>query len=86
MNNQVLQKGNHQTALQLKVEGRDYEWKDQYITGLQIKQLANIPSETEIYLSVVKPYKDELIENDKSLTLRGRQWSTSLSRKSFILP
>lgn len=69
MNNQELQKAINQKGLQLNVEGKDYEWKEQYITGLQIKELANIPSETEIYLSISKPYKDELIENDKLVNL-----------------
>jgi hypothetical protein len=34
-----------------------------------LKQLKGIPLETELYLSIAKPYNDELIENEKSVNL-----------------
>lgn len=55
--------------LKFAIEGKTYETFDQYKTGAELKQLAGIPLETELYLSISKPYKDELIENDKSVNL-----------------
>lgn len=57
------------TPLKFIVEGKEYETLDQYKTGAELKHLAGIPLDTELYLSISKPYKDELIENDKSVNL-----------------
>lgn len=56
-------------ALKFVIEGKEYETYDQYKTGAELKQLGGIPLETELYLSISKPYKDELIENDKEVDL-----------------
>ncbi|OMP80148.1 multiubiquitin domain-containing protein [[Flexibacter] sp. ATCC 35208] len=55
--------------LHFKIEGKGYQTSDQYKTGAELKQMAGIPLDTELYLSVSKPYEDELIENDKSVNL-----------------
>lgn len=55
--------------LQLIIEGEKFETFDQYKTGAELKELKGIPLETELYLSIEKPYNDELIENDKSVNL-----------------
>ncbi len=55
--------------LKFVIEGKEYETFDQYKTGVELKQLAGIPLSTELYLSIIKPYKDELIENDKCVNL-----------------
>ncbi|WP_133506071.1 multiubiquitin domain-containing protein [Flavobacterium chryseum] len=55
--------------LEFIIEGEKFETFDQYKTGIELKQLKGIPLETELYLSIAKPYKDELIENDKSVNL-----------------
>ena len=51
------------------IEGREYETCNQYMTGSELKQLARIPLDTELFLSISKPYEDELIENDKRVNL-----------------
>jgi len=56
-------------ALKFVIEGKEYETYDQYKTGAELKQLGGIPLATELYLSISKPYKDELIENDKEVDL-----------------
>lgn len=56
-------------SLKLFIEGKKYETFEQYITGTQLKELAGIPLETDVFLSIARPYKDELIENDKSVNL-----------------
>jgi hypothetical protein len=55
--------------LEFIIEGEKFETIDQYKTGAELKQLKGIPLETELYLSIAKPYNDELIENDKSVNL-----------------
>ena len=56
-------------ALQFTVEGSQYKWDNQYITGLQIKQLANLPLESELYLSISDPWKDEWIQDNEQVDL-----------------
>nr|WKN38693.1 multiubiquitin domain-containing protein [Tunicatimonas sp. TK19036] len=60
---------NQRTPLKFVIEGKQYETVDQYKTGAELKQLAGIPLETELYLSISKPYTDELIENDNQVNL-----------------
>ena len=55
--------------LEFFIEGKKYETFDQYKTGAELKQLGGIPLETELFLSINKPYKDELIENKTKVNL-----------------
>lgn len=55
--------------LKFVIEGKEYETFDQYKTGAELKQLAGIPLETKLFLSISKPYNDELIENDTRVNL-----------------
>jgi hypothetical protein len=55
--------------LRFIIEGKEYETCEQYITGAELKHLAGIPLETELFLSISKPYDDELIENDTRVNL-----------------
>ncbi len=60
---------NPKVPLKFVIEGKEYETFDQYKTGADIKQLAGIPLDTELFLSISKPYQDELIENEKQVNL-----------------
>lgn len=60
---------NPKMSLKFLIEGKEYETRDQYMTGAALKTLAGIPLETELYLSITKPYQDELIENEKQVNL-----------------
>ena len=55
--------------LEYLVEGKRFTSKEQYTTGHQIKLGAGIPLDTELYLSVAKPWVDELIPNDARVNL-----------------
>ena len=57
------------SPLEFIIEGSQFTTTDQYKTGAQLKQMAEIPLDTELYLSISKPYKDELIENEKVVNL-----------------
>lgn len=56
-------------ALHLKIEGKEYEWSDQFITGAQLKQLADLPANSAIYLTLKDPWADELIEDKTRVDL-----------------
>ena len=55
--------------LLLTIEEKQYEWKNQYITGSQIKQLAGIPLGVDVFLSIKEPWEDELVPNDEKVNL-----------------
>lgn len=56
-------------VLHLKIEGKKYESVQQFITGAEIKKIAAIPLDVDLYLRINKPYSDELIDNDKLVDL-----------------
>jgi hypothetical protein len=58
-----------QRGLSITIEGKLYNWEWQFITGHQIKELANLKSEDLIYLSVPSPWKDEYIGNEIKVDL-----------------
>src|SRR5579872_1309042 len=51
------------------INGKQFEWKEQFITGDELKQLAKLPLEEELYLSIQEPWDDELINNDTRVDL-----------------
>ncbi|WP_412467459.1 multiubiquitin domain-containing protein [Pedobacter sp. KLB.chiD] len=55
--------------LLLTINDKKYKWYEQYITGKQLKDLAKIPLEDVLYLSIKKPWEDELIENEANVDL-----------------
>jgi len=63
-------KGEHgNRVLELTINGKKYEWSQQYITGAEIRKLGNIPIDDEIFLAVKKPWEDETIPDDKQVNL-----------------
>ena len=56
-------------VLHFKIEGKMYESAQQFITGAEIKKIAGIPLDVDLYLHINKPYSDELIDNDKLIDL-----------------
>jgi hypothetical protein len=59
--------GSHE--LRITINGTHYEWKEQYITGSQIRQLGQIQADDEIFLSIKKPWEDELIKDETRVDL-----------------
>jgi hypothetical protein len=59
--------GKHE--LPLIINGKHHEWREQYITGTQIRHLGNIPPDDEIFLSIKKPWEDELIKDETRVDL-----------------
>lgn len=56
-------------ALTFTVEDKSFETFDQYKTGAELKQLAGIPKETELFLAVHEGYEPNLIGNDEKVDL-----------------
>lgn len=56
-------------VLHLTINGKQYEWHQQYITGAEIRRLGNISKEDEIFLAIKKPWEDEPIPDDKQVNL-----------------
>jgi len=70
--------------LRFVIEGKEYENFDQYKTGAELKQLAGIPLETELFLSINKPYNDELIENDTRVNLARPETEYFFVKKKLL--
>jgi hypothetical protein len=63
-------KGEHgNRVLELTINGKKYEWNQQYITGDEIRRLGRIAKDEEIFLAVKKPWEDEPIPDDKQVNL-----------------
>ncbi len=54
------------TPLKFKIEGKQYETFQQYMTGAELKNLAGIPLETELFLSI-RLYKNHYFWYDLSM-------------------
>lgn len=63
------QQSEDKKTLHLTINGKSYEWHQEYITGAEIKKLGGIPAEDEIFLAIKKPWEDEPIPNDKQVNL-----------------
>lgn len=63
------QRADGRQALTFTVEGKSFETFDQYKTGAELKQLAGMPLETELFLAVEEGYDPELIGNDDKVDL-----------------
>ena len=72
--------------LKFVIEGKEFETFDQYKTGAELKQLAGIPLDTELFLSISRPYNDELIENEARVNLARPETEYFFVKKNYILP
>lgn len=60
---------NAPNGLSLIIQGIPFTWLHQYINGAQIKNLAGIPPDRILYMGLVDPFDDEVIENDQEVNL-----------------
>ncbi|AEI52165.1 multiubiquitin domain-containing protein [Runella slithyformis] len=56
-------------TLEFIIENKAFRSEVQYKTGLELKQLAGIPPDTDLYLSIECPWEDELITNGARVDL-----------------
>lgn len=62
------------------VDGTKYETENQFITGLEIKKMANVPEGLDLYLDV-PGYQDELIDDEKTVNLSRPGVEKFITRK-----
>lgn len=56
-------------SLELIIEGKKFEWFEQFITGKQLKELRGLTLDCELFLDIVEPWKDDAILNDETVDL-----------------
>lgn len=59
----------NESKLSFAIDGKSFETNQQYLTGLDIRRIGNIPDSHDVYLTVPKPWKNELIENNVEINL-----------------
>jgi hypothetical protein len=55
--------------LLLIVGDQKFNWPEQYITGLQVRNLVGAGEEVELFLAIKKPWEDELIKDNDRVDL-----------------
>jgi hypothetical protein len=55
--------------LPLKIEGKEFKWPHQYITGVQVKELFGATGDAKLFLAIEKPWEDELVADDDRVDL-----------------
>ena len=63
------EKHHERQVLKLTINHKEFEWKEQYITGWEIRKLGNIPPDDDLFLAIKKPFEDELIKDDTRVDL-----------------
>jgi hypothetical protein len=56
-------------STQILINGKKFETEDIYLTGKELKSLAGLPPVTELYLSLKRPWEDELVSDDQRVDL-----------------
>ena len=82
--NSAMQEG-AKTAVNFKliIEAKDYNWNQQYITGVEIRKLANLPTDIALFLAVPEPWKDQQITDADRIDL-GRPDIEHFYYKRFL--
>lgn len=72
MSEDIAKKEDHSNgkpSLELKINGKKYDWLKQYITAEEIRKLGEIPKEDKLFLDIERPWDDELIADDRTVDL-----------------
>jgi hypothetical protein len=67
--NTEKEQGHDTPVLRLSINDKHYEWRQEYITGAEIRKLGTIPPDDEIFLAVKHPWEDEPIKDDTQVNL-----------------
>jgi hypothetical protein len=59
----------NEPALRLDINGRAFDWHEQYIRGIEVKDLGGIKAEDPLFLEVPAPWVPELIHNHTRIDL-----------------
>jgi hypothetical protein len=71
MSQQIKKDGHHAdpNLLPFFIEGKPFESGVQYLTGKQIKQIGGLPTDSELFLRIEDPWKDEPVGDDDKVDL-----------------
>ena len=70
----------HKKEFQFSVDNKNLLTKSQFLVGRQIKELAGVPADFELFL-VVPGYEDELIDDDKTVNFARPGVERFMSRR-----
>lgn len=71
--------------LKLTINKEVYEWSEQYILGAEIRKLGRIDPDELIFLSIKKPWEDELIKDDTRVNLARPEIEHFFSKKTVTI-
>ncbi|PWK68265.1 multiubiquitin [Mucilaginibacter oryzae] len=69
--------------LNIFINGKNFETHEVYFTGQQLKELAGISPGTELYLSLRRPYEDELISDDQLVDISRPEMEYFYTKKTL---
>jgi hypothetical protein len=67
------------------IDGKQFEWSYQFITAQEIKALAAIPADRELFLKLSPPWKDEPILPDARVDLARPGIELFFSREKYVV-
>lgn len=85
MNNLRDGSPNESHTLTLIINNQKFDWHHQYITGAELKRIANISKDEKLFLAMKKPWEDELILDDTKVNLARPGIEHFFSRISIIV-
>ena len=56
-------------VLKLTVNHKEFDWHQQFISGMEVRTLGSIPLDDEIFLAIKRPWEDEQIMDNTSVDL-----------------
>jgi hypothetical protein len=62
-------KHGNDTKLTFIINGKEYHWHHQFISGTEIRKLADISRDEEVFLKIKEPWKDEPILDETQVDL-----------------
>lgn len=84
MKNEETKDEHGKHVLNLTINGKQYYWHLQYITGAEIRKLGNITTEDELFLAIKKPWEDEPIPDEKQVNLARPEIEHFYSREKSV--
>lgn len=69
--------------LNIFINGKNFETQEVYLTGQQLKELAGISPDIELYLSLRRPYQDEVITNEHLVDISRPEMEYFYTKRSL---
>jgi hypothetical protein len=60
---------NGHLPLTIIIEGREFQWPKQFITGRELRQLAGLPENADLFLGITDPWDDEQVGLDDRIDI-----------------